>query len=77
MTVSHVERITPKMRKDWGIKPCPFCASENLLLMEEDNVRMADGSAGWRVFCQMCGCSLGLQAHADAIEGWNRRKWFG
>ena len=75
--ISHVERITPKMRKDWAIKPCPFCASENLLLMEEDNIRMVDGSAGERIFCQMCGCTTGLRSQGDAILLWNTRKWVG
>lgn len=56
------------------VKPCPFCGSENLLLMQHYNITMVDKTPGFQVFCQMCGCAQGVRHYDEVFDLWNERK---
>lgn len=71
--VSKVERIPKKIIGEKGIKPCPFCGSENLLLMEYDNIIEVDGTHAFKIFCQLCGCQQTPRHYDEIVESWNQR----
>lgn len=57
----------------YGLKPCPFCGSEEVYVEEYEH---HPGAVRWRVLC--AGCMAGIdtgtrQSAGAAVPDWNRR----
>lgn len=59
----------PAPKTEPALKPCPFCGSKRVGIIEPDYF----GDDNWVARCHCCGANVSGIDRKDAIETWNRR----